>query len=193
VKRIVGLNVTEKQVERAKERVKARGADDRIDLRLGSATEVPFPDGSFDKITALECAHHFDSREKFFHEAFRVLRPGGTLATADGLPSPGDPPLTFVNRIALRRWCVPLVNMYDRDEYKRRLEAIGFVNVKTESIRNYVFPGITKYHALRNKGLTIDSAVIELGEEEMQRCEGIDFMEVTGITDYVIVSADKPA
>jgi microcystin synthetase protein McyJ len=192
VKHITGINITAMQVERAKERVQARQLSDRIDLRLGSATKLDFEPGSFDKITALECAHHFDTRQQFFEEAFRVLRPGGRLATADGIGSPGDPPLGFLNRVALKRWCVPLTNVYDRDEYSRRLGAIGFVNVRAQSIRNYVFPGCLKYHALRNSGVSLQNAAIELSEDEIERCVGLDLFKVTGLTDYVLFSADKP-
>jgi microcystin synthetase protein McyJ len=192
VKHITGLNITPMQVDRASQRVRELGLQDRIDLRLGSATELPFEDGSFDKVTALECAHHFDSRERFFQEAFRVLRPGGRLATADGTSSVGDGPLTFVNRMALKRWCVPLVNVYDRDEYCRRLQAAGFVNARAESIRNYVFPGCLKYHALRNQGVAMRDAVISLSQEEIDQCIGLDLWKLTGLTDYVLFSADKP-
>jgi len=52
---------------------------DRLDLRVGSATSTPFADGSFDRVVALESALRFDTRRKFFEEAFRVLRPGGVL------------------------------------------------------------------------------------------------------------------
>ncbi len=192
-KRIVGLNITPKQVERAQARMKERGVDDRIDLRFGSATEVPFPDGSFDRVTALECAHHFDTREDFFREAFRVLRPGGRIATADGARYPGSGPLTLVNKMALRRWSVPLANMYDRDEYKKRLEAAGFVNPTAESIRSYVFPGIGKYHLLRNSGLSMADAKIDLSQEEIDNVLGLDLWETIGLTDYVIFSAEKPS
>jgi microcystin synthetase protein McyJ len=122
-----------------------------------------------------------------------VLRPGGRLATADGIMYPGSKPLGFVNRIVLKRWSVPLENMYDRDEYCRKLEAAGFVDVTCESIRQYVFPGVTKYQALRHAGVSLKDAVIELSDDEIARCEGIDRWERLGTTDYVVFSAQKPA
>jgi microcystin synthetase protein McyJ len=189
---IKGINITPSQVQRARARVKELGLEERIDLRLGSATELPFEAESFDKITALESAHHFDTREDFFQEAYRVLRAGGRLATADGVSSAGDNGLSLIRRMALRRWCVPTANMYDRQEYCRRLEDIGFVNVRGESIRNYVFPGCLKYQSLRNNGVSIYDAVVELTQEEIDQCLGIDLWKVTGISDYVIFSADKP-
>jgi microcystin synthetase protein McyJ len=192
VKRIAGLNITQLHVDRARQRVTERGLGDRMDLRLGSATEMPFEAGSFDAVTALECAFHFDTREKFFAEAFRVLRPGGTIATADVLPEPGYAPMNFVNRMALKRWATPLANVYDRNDYCRRLEAHGFTNVSAQSIRNHVFPGATKYAELRKSGVTMKDAVVSLSEKEIQDCYGIKNWEPTGLTDYVIFSAEKP-
>jgi len=192
VKHITGVNITAMQVERARTRVAQRGLAERIDLRVGSATELPFEAARFDKVTALECAHHFDTRQRFFEEAFRVLRPGGRLATADGISSAGDPKLGFINKMALKRWCVPLANVYDSAEYCRRLSAVGFVNARAQSIRHYVFPGVIKYQALRNRGVSLHDAKIELSQAEIDRCEGLDLFKITGVTDYVLVSADKP-
>jgi microcystin synthetase protein McyJ len=192
VKRIVGLNITPMHVERARARVKERGLEARVDLRLGSATEIPFPADSFDKVTALECAFHFDPRDLFFAEAFRVLRPGGRLAAADGIPAPGHGAPSFVQRILLKRWCVPLVNFHDRDEYVRRLQAVGFVNVQCRSIRQYVFPGNAKYRRLRQAGSTFENTVIELSAEEIETCAFLKDWEPSGLTDYAMFSADKP-
>lgn len=61
---ITGLNVTRSQVRVARERVRSRGLADRIDLREGSATAMPLAAASCDIVTALECAFHFDTRER---------------------------------------------------------------------------------------------------------------------------------
>lgn len=47
--------------------------------RVGTAEELPFPDGSVDLLTAASAAHWFDA-ERFIKEAIRVLKPRGCLA-----------------------------------------------------------------------------------------------------------------
>ena len=46
----------------------------------GDALALPFADGSFDRIIASEVLEHVADDERALAEAFRVLRPGGTLA-----------------------------------------------------------------------------------------------------------------
>ena len=54
-------------------------------------------------------------------------------------------------------------------------------------------PGCLKYHAVRNSGVSLQEAVIELSEKEIEECKGLDLFAVTGLADYILVSADKPA
>lgn len=190
VSHITGLNITPMQVERARARAAERSLSDRLELQVGSATEMPFREPTFTKVSALECAHHFLTREQFFAEAFRVLQPGGRLGLCDGIPLPGQK-LTFFSRMVLRRWASPVENFYDRDTYKKKLEAIGFVNVKVRSIREHVFPGTLQYSKLRRSGMSLNEALVSLTPEQTRQL--LEEWSKLGITDYVLATADKPA
>lgn len=80
--RLVGLNIDPRQLARARERVQARPGN-TIEFVCADACQLPFADASFDRVLAVECIFHFPSREKFFLEAARVLRPGGYLGLSD--------------------------------------------------------------------------------------------------------------
>jgi microcystin synthetase protein McyJ len=154
---------------------------------------MDFPDASFDKVLALECAFHFDTRDQFMREAFRVLKPGGTVALVDMLPAPGRKSgLTTV--FGRKYGHIPKANYYDRLEYPRRLVSAGFGDVCVESIREDVFPAMAKYVRQRaHEKKTMNEVVVHVTEEDRAQCRGVSLWErSTGLGDYVIVSARKP-
>jgi SAM-dependent methyltransferase len=82
--RVVGLDNSERQLGHARRAVAAAGVD--VDLVLGSAERLPFPDGRFDVVFADHGANRFADPYCWVPEAARVLRPGGLLAFSGGTP-----------------------------------------------------------------------------------------------------------
>jgi ubiquinone/menaquinone biosynthesis C-methylase UbiE len=80
---VTGIDGDEDAVARA--RRKAADAGVRASFRVALATELPFPDASFDRVTSTLMAHHLPSAAKaqMFAEIRRVLLPGGELHLVD--------------------------------------------------------------------------------------------------------------
>jgi arsenite methyltransferase len=64
----------------------AEGVADRIEVKSGDITSLPFPDASFDVVVSMTVIHNIPSRElrdRALREFMRVLKPGGRIAIFD--------------------------------------------------------------------------------------------------------------
>jgi SAM-dependent methyltransferase len=194
-RRIIGLNVTPSQVRLARARVRRLGMADRIDLREGSATDMTLPDACCDVVTAVECAFHFHTRERFLAEAFRVLRPGGRLVLADVIRNapdarPGRRRLQDVTWAAFaRKFDVPLANADRRDAYAGKLHAAGFADVRVVSIRAQVFPG---WHRAMAEDPALLRRLHATGRLPYRLLLRLDADTVYSAFDYVLAAVRKP-
>ncbi|WP_433290485.1 class I SAM-dependent methyltransferase [Pseudonocardia sp. CA-142604] len=80
---VVGLDPDPLALGRARRKAARDGLDVQWDL--GSAAELPYPDGSVDRVLSALMFHHLDEavKERTLTEVRRVLRPGGRLHLVD--------------------------------------------------------------------------------------------------------------
>jgi len=89
--RVRHLTAVESDVEAAG-KLAARYADGNVEVVAGDATNLTYPDESFDSVGCFTMLHHvptFALQNRLLSEAFRVLRPGGALIASDSLGSNG--------------------------------------------------------------------------------------------------------
>lgn len=76
-KRIVGLDLSAGMLEVGKEKVKALGLQNKIEMIQGDSENLPFQDNTFDAITVAFGVRNFETLEKGLSEILRVLKPNG--------------------------------------------------------------------------------------------------------------------
>lgn len=195
VAKVYGINITPRHIEHAQARARTEGFAEQTDFRLATATELPFEDNTFDRVVALESAFHFYPRSAFFAEAYRVLKPGGTLATADIIPLRDDVermklasgPVSFV------KFSIPDENWHDRAGYAEQLRAAGFATVDVQSIQDRTWEGWRRFHVNRVKDPAFKAAVDRSAVKGMAnhwRDEKLIKKELA-LLDYVIAVAHK--
>ena len=98
---VCGLDVDHEVLDIARRKAEQSGQD--IILKQGTATCLPYPDGSFDRVFASLMLHHLTRQDKrlALGEAFRVLRPGGEFHVAD-FGKPHDPAMWLISLLV--RW-----------------------------------------------------------------------------------------
>lgn len=81
--RVVGLDPSPALLAVAAELLEREGLADAIELRLGDARALPFPDADFDVVLAVTTLAHVPGAERAIPELVRVARPGGRVGIFD--------------------------------------------------------------------------------------------------------------
>lgn len=76
---IIGVDISQGMLDVGTKKVKERGLDQLISLKLGDSEDLPFDDNRFDVVSVAFGVRNFENLEKGLAEIKRVLKPGGRL------------------------------------------------------------------------------------------------------------------
>ena len=121
---VTGVEPTDADLATARKHLQ----DDRVNLCLGSALDVPFADASFDTVVCWEVLEHIprEAEPRAFAEFHRVLRPGGALY----LSTPHDAPLP---KLADPAWWLIGHRHYSRAQLVAFASGAGFAIERLEA------------------------------------------------------------
>jgi ubiquinone/menaquinone biosynthesis C-methylase UbiE len=89
---VVGLDLTEEYISVGNKLTNLVGLSDRVELRHGSALEIPYEDERFDMVWTEHVQMNIADKNRFYSEIVRVLKPGGRLLFHDIFRGLGDLP-----------------------------------------------------------------------------------------------------
>ena len=123
---VIGLDYSELSVETSRAfNVEAVEAG-RLEVLQGEASSLPFPDGSFDVVTAFETVYYWDI-ERSFSEVLRVLKPGGAFLICNE----DDGTQQSMHEFAAQ---IEGMKMYTLGELKAALLAAGFPRIDEDIV-----------------------------------------------------------
>lgn len=76
---LTGIDLSQKMLDLATRKMKARNLEQRIHLLQGDALSLPFPDGRFDAVTVAFGVRNFGDLSQGLKEMTRVLKQGGMM------------------------------------------------------------------------------------------------------------------
>lgn len=188
--KIHSINIQDEQIEIALRRISNLSLNETICVSNCSATSLDFPHQSFDVVFALESAFHFDTREKFLQEAYRVLKPKGRLIMADMLAE-SNLKVDLSQQAFIKNYGVPIDNLIDINTFRNQLIYNQFKINQLFSIKEKVYPFAAKLSKQLSDGADLYSARICVSETEQQNLAGIELWENLGLSDFILVCAEK--
>jgi len=77
--KIIGVDISEGMLDFGRKKIKEKGLQNKIELRLGDSEKLLFPDNHFDAVMVSFGVRNFENLHAGLEEILRVLKPSGKL------------------------------------------------------------------------------------------------------------------
>ena len=178
------MDLTPLHVESARRRIKDRGLEDEVSVRLGDYHDLSDYE-DFDVVYVMETFEHADDPMKVSHNFYRVLKPSSVIAIHAAYHTQKSELL----QQALRLSHCP--NVLPQGSLEDMIRRAGFEIITTEDLTDQLLPpwrlfaslGAIPYAVLRTLGLQ---------HRFSNLCSGMEVYLHSGEGGYVSVKAMKP-
>ena len=140
---VVGIDLEEHLIERARGTAVELGVDDRTEFLLVEAGPLAFPEESFDVVLSSGAFTQISEKRTIFKECLRVLKPGGELTSYDWMKCEGEYSEDMLYFFEMEGLTYAMDTM---ENHKRFLQDAGFTAIeltnasdwyRTEARREY--------------------------------------------------------
>jgi SAM-dependent methyltransferase len=156
-----GMDMTDEMLDLARRNAAEAGVKNVRWLK-GDIADIPLPDASINTIISNCVINLAADKQPVFHEAFRVLTPGGRFAVSDvvihgGLPDEIQDSPAF--RRDMSSWSGCIAGALTDADYRAGLAAAGFTDIELHITRRYTLADVG--HKLPAWAQTLDPAMVE--------------------------------
>jgi arsenite methyltransferase len=124
--RVIGVDMTPEMLGKARENARMGGYGN-VEFRLGEIEHLPAADGSVDAVLSNCVINLSPAKEQVFAEAYRVLKPGGSIMISD-IVLVGKLPDAVAASLSAYTGCI--AGAVRKEEYLHLLETAGFADVR---------------------------------------------------------------
>lgn len=195
--RVTGITTSAVGIEAAQLRASEAGLAGMTAFEQRDGMDNGLPDGSFDRVWALESSHLMRARDRFVAESARVLRPGGRLVLCD-IVLRQELPFLEIRRLrkelALLRDVYGDARMEPLALYASMARTEGLVVDQETDLTAPTRPTFARWRD--NADLHRDAVVQALGEADVDAfvasCDVLEKLWDDGVLGYGLLAASKP-
>jgi arsenite methyltransferase len=139
--RVIGVDMTEKMVEKARENIRRAGVEN-VEVRLGEMENLPVEADSVDWVISNCVINLCPDKSRIFGEIVRVLKPGGRMLVSDIVKTAPLPSEVEEDALA---WAGCIAGAMLESEYLQAAEKAGLAGVKVIGRLDYEMDQIREF------------------------------------------------